>query len=55
MLGRILKKNNYFEMVNGAECKALSNTNYYKNYNEIFENNDLELDRQIPSINKLNT
>lgn len=45
MLNRTLKKNNDFEMETDAKCKTLSNINYGKNYNKIFENNSLELDR----------
>ena len=33
--------------------RALTDTNYGSNYNKIFENNGLELDKQISAINKL--
>lgn len=41
-------------MVTNAKHKALSNIDYGFNYNEIFENNNPELDRQISLINKFN-
>lgn len=31
----------------------MSNTNYGSNYNKIFQNNGLKLDKLIPAINKL--
>lgn len=40
-------------METGIQHKALSDTDYGSNYNEIFENNGPELDRQMPDINKL--
>ena len=36
-----------------THCDVLSDTNYGSNYNEIFENNDPELNRQTPDIDKL--
>ncbi len=55
MLGKMLGKNNYFKTKISVEREALSNIDYGSNYNEIFENNSLELDVQIPPIDKLNT
>ncbi len=55
MLGRILKRNNYFKIETNTKYKALSNINYDSDYNDIFENNNLELNGQIPPINKLDT
>ncbi len=40
-------------METGAQRKALSNTNYGSNYDEIFENHSPELDGQMPAIDKL--
>lgn len=40
-------------METGAQHKALSNTDYGSNYNEIFKNNGSELDGQTPDIDKL--
>ena len=40
-------------METGTYCKSLSDTNYGINYNKIFENNSLELDRPMPDIDKL--
>ena len=42
-------------MKTGAENEALNNTDYGSNYNEIFKNNDPELDGQILLIDKLDT
>lgn len=39
----------------GTKHETSNDINYYSNYDIIFENNGLELDRQIPPINKLDT
>ena len=54
ILGKTFKRR-YFEIRTGTEHKTCSDTNYGSNYNEIFENNSLELDGQKPPINKLDT
>lgn len=50
-----MRRNNYFEIEISAECETLSDTNYGSNYNEIFQNNGLELNKQILPINELDT
>ncbi len=42
-------------METGAERKALSDTDYGSDYDEIFENNGPKLDGQILPIDKLDT
>ncbi len=51
----MLRRNNYFEMETGADCEALSDTDYSSDYDEIFENDGPELDGQTPPINELDT
>lgn len=55
MLDKILKRNNCFEMKIGIECKTMNNIDYSSNYDGIFKNNGLKLDRQTLPINKLDT
>lgn len=49
----MLKMKKLFHINIGVEYKALININYSNNYNEIFENNSLELNKQTMAINKL--
>lgn len=45
MFDKMLKGNNYFEIETSTKYKILSDIDYNSNYDEIFKNNDLELDK----------
>lgn len=49
----MLKRKKSFQIKTRARRKALTDTNYDGNYDEIFENNSLELNRQTPAIYEL--
>lgn len=48
-----MKRKKSFQIETEAQFKVLSNTNYGSHYNEIFENNDLKLNKLMLAMNKL--